>query len=148
MPETSDESVARELAEALQSASAETLSRIAVDIAPLLFTNYDSEPRGGDALARPRSGSLPSFLVRVHPGPFTDDDFASLREAARSAGVSQCALAVIAIPPMSATLRSSFGPFVPWVLDRDGLVRLMLAHHVGIAVRVVETKYVNPAYFR
>lgn len=144
----------KELREGLHGASNALLAKLAVDLVPPLFRNdYRGElaatgGRWADAYARPRVAGLPSFLVRVHSGTFGAGDAADLREAMQGAHIAQGALAVIADHPFTVDLRGALGAQVPWLLDTDGLVHLMLNANVGVTSRVYETKCVDISYFR
>jgi hypothetical protein len=141
------------LREALRNAPVRVLGRLAVDLVPELFrAGYTGEAgasgaRWANAFARPRVTALPTFLVRIHSGPFSTDDAANLRMTMEGAGIAQAALALIADVPIPAALRTSLGTLVPWLLDTDGLAHLMVNANVGVTTRVYETKLVNPAYF-
>jgi len=143
-----------ELRAALRAADDPVLKKLAVDIVPPLFRNdYRGEDAGSGArwahaFAKPRFNALPTFLVRVHSGPFTSDDAANLHMTMEGAAISQAALAVIADAPLPQGVRSLLGARVPWVLDTDGLANLMMNASVGVTPRVYETKVLNEGYFR
>lgn len=144
-----------ELRTALALAEDPVLRKLAVDLVPPLFRNdYRGEAAGAGArwahaYARPRNTALPTFLVRVHSGPFSPDDAANLRMTMDGANIKQAALAVIgAGAALLPDLRATLGPAVPWLLDTDGLVNLMLNANLGVTTRVYETKWVNAEYFR
>lgn len=140
--------------EALRGASANVLQKIATDLVPELFHNgYRGEqgsagPRWAHAFARPPVEGLPTFLVRIHSGDFSNDDASNLRMTMEAAGIAQAALAIIHTAPPSVSIRQTLGPFVPWLLDADGLANLMLRANAGITTRVYEAKSIDPAYFR
>jgi hypothetical protein len=142
------------LHELLRTANLSVLRRLAVDLVPPLFHNdYAGEAsRAGDdwadAVARPRAMALPAFLVRVRRGPFGHEDVDSLRAAMMAVHAVQAALVLIGQPPLPPDVRAALGTDVPWLIDTEGLVRLMLGANVGVTPRVVETKSVNAAYFR
>jgi hypothetical protein len=142
-----------ELRTALGAAADPILQKLAIDLVPPLFRNdYRGEAaaagaRWAHAYARPRMPALPTFLVRVHSGPFSSDDAANLRMTMEGAGIAQAALAVIGAGPLP-DVRASLGPSVPWLLDTEGLVNLMMNANVGVTTRIYETKCLNPAYFR
>jgi hypothetical protein len=142
-----------ELRTALGDAEDPILQRLAVDLVPPLFRNdYRGEAaaagaRWAHAYAKPRNPALPTFLVRVHSGPFSSDDAANLRMTMEGANIAQAALAVIGAGPLPA-IRANLGAAVPWLLDTDGLVNLMMNANVGVTTRIYETKCLNPAYFR
>ncbi len=142
------------LRDALRAADATVLQRLAIDLVPELFHNgYRGEggaagPRWAHAFARPPVDGLPTFLVRIHSGDFSNDDAANLRMTMEAAGVAQAALAIVHTAPPSASIRQALGPFVPWLLDTDGLAHLMLRANVGITTRTYEAKSVDAAYFR
>lgn len=143
-----------ELRAALDAADDPVLMKLAVDIVPALFRNdYRGEAAGSGArwahaFARPRIAALPSFLVRIHSGPFTADDAANLRMTMEGAGIPQAALAVIGHQPLPPSIRSSLGTLVPWLLDTEGLANLMVNAGIGVIARIYETKLLNPEYFR
>lgn len=144
----------KELRAALRAADDPLLKRLAVDIVPPLFRNdYRGEAAGAGArwahaFARPRIAALPTFLVRIHSGPFTSDDAANLRMTMEGAGIAQAALAVIDEAALPPSIRSSLGTLVPWLLDTDSLANLMMNACVGVTARVYETKLLNAEYFR
>lgn len=146
--------VVTELKQLLRNAPDPVLQKLAVDLVPALFRNdYRGEAaasgaRWAHAFARPRFGALPTFLVRIHSGPFSEDDAANLRMTMQGANVAQAAVAVIGEGASVAPVRTLLGSAVPWLLDTDGLVNLMVNANVGIALRVYEAKYVNTEYFR
>jgi hypothetical protein len=141
------------LREALRTADIGVLRKVAVDIVPELFrAGYSGEPgasgaRWAHALARPHA-ALPTFLVRIHSGPFSSDDAAHLRMTMEGAGIAQAALAILHKPPLDAATRHALGTLVPWLLDTDGLAHLMMNANVGVTPRVYEAKFVDAAYFR
>ena len=142
------------LRERLRNVPIAVLRKLAVDLVPELFrAGYSGEAgasgaRWANAFARPRVTALPSFLVRIHSGPFSTDDATNLRMTMEGAGIAQAALAIITDAPIPHELRSSLGPAVPWLLDTDGLAHLMINANVGVTPRVYETKLVDAAYFR
>lgn len=142
------------LREVLHDADIAVLRKIAVDIVPELFrAGYTGEPgasgaRWAHALARPQVAALPSFLVRIHSGPFSSDDAAHLRMTMEGAGIDQAALAILHEPPLDAAIRSSLGTLVPWLIDTGGLAHLMVNANVGITARTYEAKFVDARYFR
>jgi hypothetical protein len=142
------------LREVLRTADITVLRKVAVDIVPELFrAGYTGEPgasgaRWAHALAHPHAAGLPSFLVRIHSGPFSTDDAAHLRMTMEGAGIAQAALAILHEPPLDAAIRHSLGTLVPWLIDTDGLAHLMMNANVGVTVRAYEAKYVDGAYFR
>jgi hypothetical protein len=142
------------LRELLRNAPDPVLQKLAVDLVPALFRNdYRGEPaasgaRWAHAYARPRFSALPTFLVRIHSGPFTEDDAANLRMTMQGANIAQAAVGVIGEGASTASVRALLGSSVPWLLDTDGLVNLMVNANVGITLRVFEAKYVNTEYFR
>jgi hypothetical protein len=142
------------LREVLRNADITVLRKVAVDIVPELFrAGYNGEPdasgaRWAHALAHPQVAALPSFLVRIHSGPFSSDDAAHLRMTMEGAGITQAALAILHDPPVDAAIRKSLGTLVPWLIDTDGLVHLMMNANVGVTARVYEVKFVDSAYFR
>ena len=141
------------LRELLRNADITVLRKVAVDIVPELFrAGYTGEPgasgaRWAHALARPQVAALPSFLVRIHSGPFSADDAAHLRMTMEGAGIAQAALAILHEPPLDAAIRKSLGTLVPWLIDTDGLAHLMMNANVGVTRRVYEAKSVDDAYF-
>jgi hypothetical protein len=143
-----------ELRSALLAASEAVLQNLAVDLVPSLFRNdYHGEhassgPHWAHAYARPQVSALPTFLVRMQAGAVSADDAANLRLAMEGAGITQAALAIITDGPLTAGVRAMFGPLVPWLLDTDGLVNLMMNANVGVTRRVYETKVVDAAYFQ
>ena len=143
-----------ELRRALLGAGATVLQRLAVDLVPPLFRNdyrgeaASSGPHWAEALARPRVAALPTFLVRVHAGDFTSGDAAALRATMEDAGIAQAALVVITPGPLRSDIRTLLGPAVPWLLDTEGLVNLMVNASVGLTTVVLEAKSLDPAYFR
>ena len=143
-----------ELRAALLAAEDPLLQKLAVDLVPPLFRNdYHGEAaasgaRWAHAFARPRIAALPAFLVRVHSGPFSAEDAANLHMTMQGANITQAAVAVIAEGPLPPVIRSLLGPAVPWLLDTEGLVNLMLNANVGVTTRMYETKCLNGAYFR
>lgn len=138
----------------LRTAGASVLRRLAVDLVPPLFHNdYTGEAsRSGDdwadAIARPRGTALPAFLVRVRRGPFGREDVDGLRASMMAVHAAQAALVLIGQPPLLPDVRAALGPDVPWIIDTEGLVHLMLGANVGVTSRVYETKSVDAAYFR
>jgi hypothetical protein len=143
-----------ELRAALRTADDPVLKKLAVDLVPALFRNdYRGEPaasgaRWAHAFARPRISALPTFLVRIHSGPFSADDATNLRLTMEGAGIAQAALAIIDDSRLAASTRSGLGTLVPWLLDTEGLANLMINAGVGVTSRVYETKLLNAAYFR
>ncbi|HYH07954.1 MAG TPA: hypothetical protein VEK11_12925 [Thermoanaerobaculia bacterium] len=143
-----------ELRQLLRDVPDPVLQKLAVDLVPALFRNdYRGEraasgARWAHAFARPRSNALPTFLVRIHSGPFSADDADNLRMTMQGANITQAAVAVIGEGALTASVRTLLGSSVPWLLDTDGLVNLMMNANVGTALRVYEAKYVNPEYFR
>jgi hypothetical protein len=133
------------LRERLRNVPIAVLRKLAVDLVPELFrAGYSGEAgasgaRWANAFARPRVTALPSFLVRIHSGPFSTDDATNLRMTMEGAGIAQAALAIITDAPI---------PHEPWLLDTDGLAHLMINANVGVTPRVYETKLVDAAYFR
>jgi hypothetical protein len=129
------------------------LGKLAVDLVPPLFRNeYRGEPAQSgegwaDAIAHPRVPALPSFLVRVHLGAFVLDEVESLLAAMMTAHATQAALVVIA-PPVAPDVRKALGTMVPWLVDLDGLIHLMITAKVGVGTRVCETTHIDAAYFR
>lgn len=142
-----------ELRAALRDADDFILQKLAVDlVAPLFRNDYRGEPaaagaRWAHAFARPRNAALPTFLVRVHSGPFSADDAANLQMTMQGANIAQAALAVIGEGPLPPAVRSLLGTSVPWLLDTDGLVNLMMNAEVGVTTRIYETKWLDPEYF-
>lgn len=138
----------------LRIASAAVLAKLAVDLVPPLFrVEYRGELAAtgaswADAYARPKAAGLPVFLVRVHSGLFTNEDAEHLLESMTGARIAQGALAVIHDMPLRAEVRRRLGAQVPWLLDTDGLVNLMVNANVGVTAQVVETKSVDISYFR
>jgi hypothetical protein len=143
-----------ELRAALRDAADPVLQKLAIDLVSPLFRNdYRGEAaaagaRWAHAFAKPRIAALPTFLVRVHSGPFSADDAANLQMTMQGANITQAALAVIGDGPLPPAVRALLGPAVPWLLDTDGLVNLMLNANVGVTTRIYETKCLNAAYFR
>ena len=143
-----------ELRQLLRNAPDPVLQKLAVDLVPALFRNdYRGEAaasgaRWAHAFARPRIVALPTFLVRIHSGEFTEDDAANLRMTMQGANIAQAAVAIIGEGALPAAVRTLLGTAVPWLLDTDGLVNLMVNANVGIALRSYEAKYVDPEYFR
>lgn len=141
------------LREALRGASVPVLGKLAVDLVPPLFRNdYRGErarsgDRWADAVAQPRVAALPAFLVRVHHGPFLLEEVEGLLAAMMTAFASQAALVILG-PPAAPDVRRALGTNVPWLVDLDGVIHLMMAANVGVATRVYETKYVDASYFR
>ena len=144
---------AREMREQLSLVTAPVLSRIAVDLVPHLFRNeYGGAPAGhgdgwADALAKPSVTALPTLLVRVHRGTFGEDDAKQLLAAMQDVRVSQAALVAIG-PAVAPAVRAMLGHAVPWFVDTDGLIQLLLAASLGVTTRVYEAKYVDADYFR
>lgn len=138
----------------LRTAGAGVLRKLAVDLVPPLFRNgYSGEAsRAGeewaDAVARPQGMALPTFLVRVRRGAFGLGDVDGLRVAMMSVHAAQAALVLIGQPPLSPDVRGALGADVPWIVDTEGLVHLMLGANVGVTSRVYETKRLDAAYFR
>ena len=143
-----------ELREALRAAGAGTLQRIAVDIVPALFRNdYSGEAASSgegwaEAIARPAVAALPSHLVRVHAGSFGAAGASGLLASMRDAGVAQAALVMVSDVPLAPELRETLLAAVPWVIDMDGLVNLMINAAVGVTIRGYETRRLDPGYFR
>jgi hypothetical protein len=141
------------LRDALRTASDDVLRKLAVDlVGPLFRDECTSEPsRSGEhwaeALARPRMTALPSFLVRVHRGDFDLDHVDGLLAGMMAVHASQAALVVIG-PLVAPAVRDALGAMVPWILDVEGLLHLMIGANVGVASRIYETKYVDAAYFQ
>ncbi|HEX2061481.1 MAG TPA: hypothetical protein VHK90_12140, partial [Thermoanaerobaculia bacterium] len=141
------------LREALRAAPVPVLQKLAVDITPSLFRNdYSGEARGAgerwaDALAKPRMTALPSFLVRVYRGAFNAEDADELTRAMQDANVAQAALVFATADPVLPDVREKLTG-VPWIIDRDGLINLMVNANIGVTSRVYEARYVDPAYFR
>ncbi len=142
------------LRDVLSTADITVLRKVAVDIVPELFrAGYTGEPgasgaRWAHAPARPHAAGLPSFLVRIHSGPFSSDDAAHLRMTMEGAGLAQAALVILHEPPLDAAIRQSLGTLVPWLIDTEGLAHLMMNANVGVTVRAYEAKSVDGAYFR
>jgi hypothetical protein len=59
----------------------------------------------------------------------------------------QAALVIIG-PPVASSVREVLGTTVPWIIDLDGLIHLMMTAKVGIATRVYELAHVDADYFR
>ncbi|HYC60036.1 MAG TPA: hypothetical protein VEK79_10785 [Thermoanaerobaculia bacterium] len=141
------------LRDALRTAPSIVLAKLAVDLVPELFRNdYDGEPaRFGatwaDAIARPRTAVLPTFLVRIHHGAFVQEEVQTLVAEMMAAHASQAALVVIG-PLVSPDVRNVLGAAVPWLVDTDGLIHLMMGANIGVRARYYETKYVDADYFR
>ena len=141
------------LREALRNASPAVLGKLAVDLVPPLFRNdYRGEPaRSGegwaDAIAQPRMTGLPSFLVRVHLGAFPLGEVEGLLAAMMVVHAPQAALVVIG-PPVAPDVRNALGTSVPWIVDLDGLIHLMIGAKVGVGTRVCETTHIDVGYFR
>ena len=141
------------LRDALRTAPSAVLKKLAVDIVPELFRNdYHGEPaRSGahwaDAIARPRTTVLPTFLVRVHHGAFPQEEVQTLVAEMMAGHASQAALVVIG-PLVAPAVRNALGARVPWLLDTDGLIHLMIGANIGVGSRQYETKYVDADYFR
>lgn len=142
---------ALQLREVLRNAPVSLLAKLAVDLAkPLFRDEYHGEllqtgDVWADAHARPRIRALPLMLIRVYRGEFGSQQIHDLLEAA---GGKQAALVIIGpiiIPP---ELRSVLSVQVPWIIDLDGLIHLMMSAKVGIATRVYETTHVDADYFR
>jgi hypothetical protein len=144
----------RDLRAVLLGASTSVLRKLAVDLVPALFrAGYDGElaatgDHWADAWARPRAAGLPTFLVRVHKGSFGEADASHLHAAMHGGHVVQSALVIISEKPLQAGVRTALGSAVPWIVDTDGLVNLMLNANLGIATRVYESKAVDPRYFQ
>jgi hypothetical protein len=149
----SREQTAVGLREALRTASKPVLAKLAVDLVPPLFRNeYRGEPgrsgdRWADAIAHPRMTALPSFLVRVHLGAFPLTEVEGLLASMMTVHAPQAALVTIG-PPAAPDVRQALGTMVPWLVDLDGLIHLMMSANLGIGTRVYETKYVDASYFR
>jgi hypothetical protein len=143
-----------EMRGALQHARGNALAKIAVDIVPAVFRNdYKGElasagERWADAIGRSQVPALPALLVRVHGGAFTPADASTLLATMRDSGIAQAALAVISDVPIAPELRATLLVAVPWLIDTDGLVNLMINANLGVTPRLYETKRLNPAYFR
>lgn len=143
-----------DLREALRAAPADVLKKLAVDLVPPLFrAGYDGElaatgHQWADAWARPRTSALPTFLVRVHRGVFSEDDAVRLREAMHGAHIEQAALVVISETPLRPGVRTALGSVVPWIVDTEGLINLMLNANLGITTHVYEAKSLDNGYFR
>jgi hypothetical protein len=141
------------LRDVLRAASVPVLAKLAVDLVPQLFRDdYDGEEarrgdRWADAIARPRGMAVPPFLVRVHLGTFGAEDVHSLTAAMMTVHASQAALVVIG-PLVAPDVRNALGMDVPWLLDTDGLIHLMIGANIGVGSRIYEAKYVNADYFR
>ena len=141
------------LRDALRTASVPVLAKLAVDlVAPLFRNEYRGErSRSGDgwadAIAHPRMTALPSILVRVHLGAFPLDEVEGLLAAMMTVHASQAALVMIG-PPAAPEIRNALGTAVPWLVDLDGLIHLMMSANLGIGTRLYETKYVDTDYFR
>lgn len=141
------------LRDALRNASPAVLAKLAVDLVPPLFRNdYRGEPaRGGegwaDAIARPRITALPTFLVRVHLGAFAPGEVEGLLAAMMAVHAAQAALVVIG-PPVAPDVRNALGTAVPWIVDLDGLIHLMISAKVGVGTRMCETTHIDAGYFR
>lgn len=141
------------LRDALLHASVPVLQKLAVDLVPPLFRNdyrgerAQSGDRWADAIAQPRLAALPRFLVRMYLGPFVLDAVEGLLAAMMTAHASQAALVIIG-PPVAPDVRNALGTNVPWLVDLDGVVHLMMAANLGIGTRVYETRYVDADYFR
>jgi hypothetical protein len=141
------------LRDALRTASIPVLRKLALDlVAPLFHDECTGEAsRSGDrwaeAVARPKMTALPSFLVRVHLGTFGQDDVEGLIAGMMATHAAQAALVVIG-PMVAPDVREALGASVPWLVDTEGLVHLMIGANVGVASRVYECKYVNTDYFR
>lgn len=143
-----------ELRNALRVASSDVLAKLAVDLVPPLFrVEYRGELAAtgeswAEAYARPKVSGMPSFLVRVHSGPFTTGDAQALLDAMSGARVAQGALAIVNDMPLQPEVRRILGAQVPWLLDIDGLVHLMVNANVGVIARTIETKTLDGSYFR
>jgi restriction endonuclease Mrr len=144
-----------ELRTMVRGASIPTLHKLAIDLVPPLFRNgYRGESGGepgehyADAIAHPRLEALPTFLVRLHSGAFSRTDAEHLRATMLRMHITQAALAIIGDRPLHPDARLLLQPAVPWLLDTDGLVNLMVNANVGVSTRVYDAKYVNEAYFR
>jgi hypothetical protein len=138
---------------ALRTATPPVLRKLAVDlVGPLFHGQCNGEAsRSGDrwaeAIALPKMASLPSYLVRVHLGAFREDDVEQLTAGMMAVHAAQAALIVIG-PVVAPYVREALGATVPWLLDTEGLVHLMIGTNVGVASRIYETKYVDADYFR
>jgi len=66
----------------------------------------------------------------------------------RDAGVAQAALVMVSDVPLAPELRETLLAAVPWVIDMDGLVNLMINAAVGVTIRGYETRRLDPGYFR
>ncbi|MFL6246118.1 MAG: hypothetical protein ACJ74H_08845 [Thermoanaerobaculia bacterium] len=141
------------LREALRNASPAVLRKLAVDLVPPLFRNeYRGEPAQSgdgwaDAIAQPRIPALPSFLVRVHLGAFVLNEVESLLAAMMVVHAPQSALVIIG-PPVVPDVRNALGTVVPWLIDMDGLIHLMMTAKVGVGTRICEATHVDADYFR
>ena len=141
---------ATQLREVLRNAPVSFLAKLAVDLAkPLFRDDYQGEPSQtgdvwADAIARPRVAALPTMLIRVHRGEFEIDRVGDLLDAAQT---RQAALVIIG-PPVPAAIRNALGTTVPWIVDLDGLIHLMITARLGITTRVYETTHVDAGYFR
>lgn len=137
------------LRESLRNAAPEVLAKLAVDLVPHLFhPDYHGQPwRTGEtwaeALAVHDAKILPSHRVRVQIGAVTADDFEELLMV----DAAQIALAVVG-PPVAPDVRAAFGSRVPWLLDADGLIHLMITSRVGVTSRTYDATYVDDGYFR
>jgi len=144
---------AAELRDILLRAARGVFQRLAVDLVPPLFHNHyrgealESHEPDADALARPGLAGLPSLFVRIHRGPFSEEDAQRLLAAMMAVHAAQAALIVLG-PVVAASVRAILGTSVPWYLDAEGLVQLMIAANVGVGSRAYEMKYVDPEYFR
>ncbi len=143
-----------ELRALIRGASDAVLQKLAIDLVPALFRNdYRGEAaaageRWAQAFARPRFSALPTFLVHLHAKTFTADDAEALRAAMLKAHITQAALAVLGDGPVAPAIRVTLGNSVPWLLETDALVNLMMNANVGVTSRIYETKYVNASYFQ
>ena len=138
---------------ALRTASLPVLRKLAVDLVGPLFHGEcrgeasRSGERWAEALARPHMTSLPSYLVHLHLGAFREDDIEGLIAGMMSVHAAQAALVVIG-PVVAPDVREALGAMVPWLLDTEGLVHLMIAANVAVASRIYETKFMDADYFR
>ena len=141
------------LRDALRNASPAVLAKLAVDLVPPLFRNdYRGQPAQSgegwaDAIAQPSVAALPFFLVRVHLGTFAPGAVEGLRAAMRTVPAAQAALVVIG-PPVASDVRDALGTAVPWIVDIDGLIHLMIGAKVGVGSRICEVTHIDAGYFR
>jgi hypothetical protein len=141
------------LRDVLRTVSAPVLQKLALDLVRPLFRDEcigepsRSSERWAEAIARPRMTALPSFLVHVHHGSFTESDVEGLVAGMMATHAAQAALVVIG-PIVAPEVREALGAMVPWLVDTEGLVHLMMSGNVGVGSRVYEAKWVNTDYFR